>query len=192
MIRGDTQPLKSKEGDGELLLKNVINTYTKILYNFIRRFGFTNEEAEDILQDIFIKVWKYRDSFDEEKSARKTWIFTITKNTIYDALRKKKNTKIISSIDEHDDSGNTQEIEDVSSDILTILEHAHNKNILIQSINTLPEDEKTILLLHFEEGMTFSEIAAIFEKPLNTIKSKYRRSLLKIKVLLETVHQNHK
>lgn len=190
MIQNDEKLLESYETGGETFLKYVIDNYTKILYNFIRRFGFNNEEAEDILQDVFIKVWKHIANFDEEKSSFKTWIFTITKNSIYDALRKKKNSKIIFNLDGKNDNEKKNEIEDISSDILKILERETNKNILLESIDKLNEEEKIILLLHFEEGMTFNEIGDIFDVSLNTIKSKYRRSLIKLKGALEDLHQN--
>lgn len=190
MIPNDAKLLENPNSNDELFLKYVINSYTKILYNFIRRFGFNNEESEDLLQNIFIKIWKHIDNFDEEKSSLKTWIFTIAKNTIYDALRKKRGAKIITSLDEQDNNGHVSELEDIHSDVLELLKRAHNKEIILNAIDSLNEDEKTIILLHFEESLTFKEIGGIFKSSINTIKSKYRRSLLKLKTVLEGVHQN--
>lgn len=166
-------------------IHSVIRKYTRVLYNFIRRFGFTNEETEDILQDVFIKIWKNKDYFDDGKSSIKTWVFTITRNTVYDALRKKKGSKIIISLDEQNDDGGTEEIEDVMSNIIHILEREQNKKTLLDAIDTLDEEEKTILLLHVEESMTFAEISAIVDIPMNTVKSKYRRVLFKLRNKLE-------
>lgn len=177
------------EDDG-LSLKSIISEYTKILYNFIRRFGFSNEEAEDILQDIFIKVWKHKENFDEEKSSFKTWIFTLAKNTVYDALRKKINVKIINSLDDDTLGDIHNEIEDASADIIRLLERVEFHKEIVEAINSLNENEKTILLLHVEESLTFNELATIFDSPLNTIKSNYRRSLAKLKKYLEEMHQN--
>lgn len=189
----------SESKDGEMLentdetfLYNTVKNYTKILYNFIRRFGFSQEDTEDILQDIFIKIWKYNDKFNKEKSSFKTWIFTIAKNTVYDALRKKRNKKIITSLDEKNDADTVPELEDISLDTLRLLEREENKKILLQAIESLNENEKTILLLHTEESMTFNEIATIFDSPLNTIKSNYRRSLHKLETILKDLHQLQK
>lgn len=190
MIPNDTKLLERYENNDELFLNYVMNIYTKILYNFIRRFGFNNEESEDILQNIFIKIWKHADNFDEEKSSLKTWIFTIAKNTIYDALRKKRITKNTTSLDEQDNNGNIIELEDTHSDILNLLKNTHDKKIILSAIDSLNEDEKTILFLHLEESQTFKEIGDIFELSTNTIKSKYRRSLIKLKAILEDLHQS--
>ncbi len=173
-----------------VFLKTTITTYTPLLYNFVRRFGFSNEEAEDILQDVFIKVWKHENTFDYTQSSLKTWLFSITRNTIYDTLRKKKNTTIVMSIDEQDDNGNNADIEDISQDIVAILERFDTKQTVLEAIDTLTVEEKSILLLHIEESMTFAEIGIIFNIPTNTIKSKYRRTLLKLRNILEHMHQN--
>ncbi len=174
----------------EEFLKNTIKGYTKVLYNFIRRFGFNNEEAEDILQDVFIKVWKYEGTFDGTKSSIKTWLYRIARNTIYDALRKKKVAINIISIDEQNSNGNKSDVEDISQDIITVLENLQTKSDIIDAINTLSVEEKSILLLHVEESMTFNEIGVIFDLQMNTVKSKYRRSLLKLHSVLENMHQN--
>lgn len=182
--------LEKEESSGQLFLKSTIDTYTKILYNFVRRFGFSDGDTEDILQTIFIKIWKNQDSFDKEKASLKTWIFTIAKNTIYDALRKKKGSKLILSLDKEDGENNLENLEDISHDIMQLLERLEIKTKVLDAINSLNEDEKTILLLHIEESLTFNELAIIFDSPSNTVKSKYRRSLLKLKLVLEEMHQN--
>ena len=181
---------KLEKDSGQLFLKSTIDTYTKILYNFVRRFGFSDGDTEDILQTIFIKIWKNQDSFDKEKASLKTWIFTIAKNTIYDALRKNKRSKPILSLDKENEENNLENLEDISHDIVQLLERLEIKNKVLDAINSLNEDEKVILLLHVEESLTFNELAIIFESPSNTIKSKYRRSLLKLKLVLEEMHQN--
>lgn len=175
---------------GDIHLEEIVKAYTGILYNFIRRHGYNNEEAEDILQDVFVKVWKNIDKFDENKSSFRTWIFTITKNAVYDSLRKTKNKELVFSLNEKDDNGNETEIEDIQADIFKIIERNQKKDLLLWSIDKLSREEKTILLLHFEEGLTFSEIGGVFDLSTNTIKSKYRRLLMKLKVILEELHQN--
>ena len=166
-------------------LSEIIKAYTSQLYNFIRRHGFNNEEAEDMLQDVFVKVWKSIDKFDESKSSFRTWIFTITKNTIYDSLRKNKNTETVFSLNDINESGKEMDMEDGSADILKTLERIQNNKELLIAIDKLNTDEKTILLLHFEDGLTFDEIATVFDLSINTVKSKYRRLLLKLRDLLE-------
>jgi RNA polymerase sigma-70 factor (ECF subfamily) len=186
MNQNKSAELSNQKKEESLPLRVTIDTYTKILYNFVRRFGFSDSETEDILQEIFIKIWKYQDSFDEEKASLKTWIFTITKNTIYDALRKKRKDNLILSLDEKNNLGEIEDREDISKDILKLLEKEQVRNSLLSAVLSLNEVEKTIFFLHNEEGLTFNEIATIFASPLNTIKSTYRRSLSKLKKQLSS------
>src|SRR3989338_692000 len=67
----------------------LVKRYAGPLYNFTARLANKND-ASDIVQEIFIKVWKNIGRFDERKASFKTWIFTIARNTITDFLRKKK------------------------------------------------------------------------------------------------------
>lgn len=172
----------------ELTLKEVIDTHTPALYNFIRRFRFDNEEAQDILQDVYIKVWKNFETFNKTQASFKTWIFTITKNTIYDALRKRKRSNQITITNE--EIGD--EVGDDSSDILKTLERTASKEVLLGAIDTLGDYEKTVLLLHFEEDMTFNELSIMLDISPNTIKSTYRRALIKLKSAIEGMHPNNK
>ena len=177
------------KGDN-LALKELVNKYTNVLYGFVRRFGFSEDETVDVLQDIFIKVWKYAQKFDAEKSSFKTWLFTIARNTIYDALRKKKRETNIKFFDNNDDV--VSEFEDESQDVLAILNKIEDKKLLDSLIDKLPIDYKTVLLLHLEEDLTFKEIGEVLSKPLYTVKSQYRRALIKLKKLVDELHQTNK
>jgi len=105
-------------------------------------------------------------------------------------LRKSKKINIPQSLDELNEEGKSLELEDISKNILKIIENSKNKENILNAVNSLNDEEKTIFFLHFEEGMTFDEISKSFNISLNTIKSKYRRSLGKLKILLEKMHQN--
>src|SRR3989339_1719465 len=78
-----------KEGNKEAF-KGLINRYTFPLYNFTAHIVNQND-ASDVVQEIFIKTWKSIHKFDEKKASFKTWIFTIARNTAIDFMRKKKN-----------------------------------------------------------------------------------------------------
>ena len=190
MILTDEQLVRKYNNGDDSILKDVIDRYTNVLYNFIRRFGFDHDNATDLLQNVFIKVWKGLEKFDEDKSSFKTWIFIIARNTIYDGLRKTKNLKNISRLDSMDDFEKEMNIEDVAADILNILERGKNRDFLLEALNKLSFEEKTIILLHFEEDLTFNEIGQALKVLPNTAKSKYRRALLKMRESLKDLHPN--
>lgn len=186
----DEEIIEDYLNGNDFALKEIIDRYTSILFNFISRFGFSEGDVTDILQNVFIKVWKNAKNFDSEKSSFKTWVFTITRNTVYDELRKKKDKTALISLNDTYEGGNEIEIEDVSKDIVDVLERADNKKVLLSALEELSFEEKNIILLHFEESLTFSDIAKMLKMKENTVKSKHRRALVKLRDILEE-HRNN-
>ncbi len=160
-------------GDQEAF-RALVEKYTPAIYNFSIRF-VGNDYANDIVQDIFIKVWKNLKKFDYTKASFKTWIFTITRNTITDYLRKKKMINF-SSLDKEDESF-ADNIEDgvvLPDEALVKLE---DKELLNSLLDELPINYKEVLILYYQEDMTFKEIGSLLGKPLNTVKSYHHRAL---------------
>ncbi len=161
-------------------LREIISKYIESVYRFSYRLTGNKNDSEDITQDIFIKVWKYLNRYDR-KFSFKTWLFTIARNTIYDYLRKKKDilfSDILRGDGEYDFEDN---INDENIDIEAELITCEDAEELRAEIKNLPSEEKEILSLHIEEKLTFDEISGILKKPLNTVKSRYRRIVLKLK-----------
>ena len=175
-----------KEGNKEVF-KELIDKYTTPLFNFTARLT-DKDNAHDIVQDVFIKIWKKLNSFDTSKSSFKTWIFTVTKNSIIDFWRKNKIPgglkKILSFSDlekNNDDYSFSENIKDESILPDKALQKVEDKEFLNKSIDKLPENYKTVLILHYQEEMTFMEIGEILNKPLNTVKSYHQRAVAELR-----------
>ena len=171
-----------KNGEEEAF-KELINRYTSPLYNFVARLGSKND-ASDIVQETFIKVWKNMNRFDENKASFKTWIFTIAKNTAYDYFKKKKTVPFYNFTDEQ---GNNK-LENIADENIfpdELLMRADAANILEKKLQELPEHYRLILNLHYQEDFSLSEIAAILKIPYNTAKSQHQRGLVKLRELLK-------
>ena len=178
-----------KEGNKEVF-KELIDKYTTPLFNFTARLT-DKDNAQDIVQDVFIKIWKKLNSFDTSKSSFKTWIFTVTKNSIIDFWRKNKipggQKKILSFSDIENSnydfpfSENIKDTEILPDEALSKLE---DTEFLSKLINNLPENYKTVLILHYQEEMTFTEIGEILNKPLNTVKSCHQRAIMNLRKMI--------
>lgn len=167
-------------------LKLLIDKYTSPVYNFSKRFTGSTQ-AEDITQEVFIKVWKNLKNFDVDKSQFKTWLFTIARNTATDYLRKKKSISFSSF-----ESDDFKEEDIVDDNILPdeILQKLQDKELLIKLLEELPENYKLVLTLHYQEDMTFKEIGEVMGKPLNTVKSYHYRALILLKDILDNRNKN--
>lgn len=158
----------------EKSLEILIKQYLKPIYNFVYRYAGNAQDAEDITQDVFVKVWRNLKKFDRQKSF-KAWIFTIAKNTSIDFLKKKK-TIPLSSFDT---------LIDPSPLPYEILEQKGMGEMLSRAINKLSPKYRTVLSLSYNKHLTFREIAESLNEPLNTVKSRYRRALIILKKFLQ-------
>ncbi|MEI7709708.1 MAG: sigma-70 family RNA polymerase sigma factor [bacterium] len=172
-----------KNGD-QSSFKNLINRYTPPLYNFIARLTNKND-APDIVQEIFIKVWKNLNRFDASKASFKTWVFTIARNTATDYLRKKRSL-VFSDIENGEDEDINSFAENIPDEQLlpsAALEKIQDKEFLDRILEKLQTSYREVLTLHYQENMTFDEIGKVLNKPLNTVKSQHRRALIELRKL---------
>lgn len=162
--------------------------YIPILYRFLYRFTNSIAEAEDVTQDVFVKVWKNVHTFDSAHKF-KTWIFTIAKNTALDYLKKRKSITF-SDIDEHDTF--LEEIVDAEPLPDAVVESVLFSEKLHTAIDTLSPKLRVAFLLHYEEGFAFREIAEILGDSLDTVKSRARRAAITLREkLLEKMEEEH-
>ena len=185
MESNDEEFIKEYLTGNEEALRALIDKYTQSIYNFTVRFTGVLS-APDVTQDVFIKVWKNLKKFDYTKASFKTWIFTITRNTITDYLRKKKMVTF-SSLDTEEEIF-AENIEDevvLPNEAMIVME---DKELINNLIDNLPSNYKEVLILHYQEDMTFKEIGELINKPLNTVKSYHHRALTLLRK--DILHQN--
>ncbi|MFZ2072577.1 MAG: RNA polymerase sigma factor, partial [Minisyncoccia bacterium] len=153
------------------------------LYNYVARLT-SKDNASDIVQEVFIKAWKNIRNFKPTKASFKTWIFTIAKNSVTDFLRRKKHLNF-SDLEQENDAGSFSETildENLLPD--EALQKIQDSSLLNKLMDQLPIYYKTILVLHYQEEMTFDEIGKILNKPLNTVKSYHRRAILELRKII--------
>jgi len=168
-------------------LKSLINRYTSPLYNFVARLTNRND-APDIVQEIFIKVWKNLNRFDSAKASFKTWIFTIARNSATDFLRKKKTLLFgdVKNNNEEDLDSFEENIPDENILPPEALQKLQDREFLNNILKKMSPAENEILVLHYQEEMTFDEIGKVLNKNLNTVKSRHRRALIKLRKKLDS------
>lgn len=142
--------------------------------------------AEELAQETMIKVWMKAHTFNPEKSAAGTWIFTIARNTRIDLIRKyskqweANNSEFDENILTADDIWPDQ-----NDDVYNQIETSHNKQRILDSINQLPIEQITVIKTIFLEGLSHSEAASKLKLPLGTIKSRARLALQKLKLTID-------
>ncbi|MEI6042420.1 MAG: sigma-70 family RNA polymerase sigma factor [bacterium] len=173
--------------EGRLSFNTLVARYANSVYFFIYRLTGSKEGSEDISQETFIKAWQKISKFDANKNF-KTWLFTIAKNTAIDKLRKKNAVpfSVLNILDSHNDietdfESNIMDTEDLPNEVFEKKEYFESLRIALEKLSS---SENLIISLHVTEELTFEEISEITNKPMNTIKSQYRRAISKLKELL--------
>ncbi len=163
------QYLKGDEKSLEIL----IGKYLKPIYSLTYRNIGNAVQAEDVTQEVFIKVWKNLKKFDQNKNF-KPWIFQIAKNTSIDYLRKKKSIPFSRFENE---KGQNILSENLVAAPVNLIENLSDKRVLAGAAQNLNDKEQKIISLRHNDGLSFKEIADVFEESINTVKSRYRRAL---------------
>ena len=134
--------------------------------------------AEDIVSEIFLKAIENFGQFDQKKGSFKSWIFQITKNYLIDYFRSNKNrasTPIEDLANELKDPSDTKQL----------AQNEIEKEVIIEAINTLPENKKELILLRYFSGYAYEEIAKITNDNENNTRVIIHRTLQDLKRKLE-------
>ena len=167
----------------------LLNRHSKGVYRFIYRMvGGNSSNAEDILQEVFIKVAENRMNYSKDKKFT-AWFYRIARNHTIDFIRKER-YRMHSSLDKNignEDGTNVTYLELVKSDDRSQDEQLHNTMIKEQlhlKMNGLKEEYKEVFILREIEGLKFDEIAVITDSNINTVKSRHRYAFKELRELL--------
>lgn len=147
--------------------------YRGALYSIITQFINDADIANDVLQDVFLAVYKNIDKYDESKGRLFTWLHTLTRNTSINTIRS-KNFK-------------SQQKNETLTDFVSVLDSTNSsqQNInaigLRKQVHLLREDYKNVLELSYYKGYTQEEISQALEIPLGTVKTRLRNALIELR-----------
>jgi len=144
----------------------LVDRYRDRLMNVIGRMLASREEAEDIVQETFLRVYQHRESFDFEHCFS-TWLYTIALNLARNELRKKKKYKFVDIFDMQNKEVETAVEAKIPSNLGPAIQAA---------IEALPDKYKTAFLLRDIEEMPYEEVARALSVPLGTVKSRVNRA----------------
>lgn len=165
-------------------IKELYLAHQQIVYQLALSYLQNIEDAEEITQDVFISFFKNFEQF-EERSNLKTWIYRITINKCLDFLKaktRKKRFAFVSSIFNQDQTIKHQSIDFDHPGVA--LENKENAAILLQAINQLPQNQRTVFLLSQTQGLGNKEIALVMGKTVGGVESLLQRAKVNLRKLL--------
>jgi len=158
-----------QRGD-EAAMAALFDRYSKVVYSVALRVLRDPASAEDVLQEIFMKIWRTPDSFIATRGSLGGWLAVVSRNRSIDRLRRKRPM---------------ESVEDIGLASPFNLADEAERNIMIgkarEVIVLLPVDQRKTLEMAFFDGLTHSEIAEMTGDPLGTVKTRIRSALLTLR-----------
>jgi len=145
------------------------------LKSFFLRLGVTPGQAEDLVQEVMLTVWRKADQFDPARAGAATWLFTIARNLRIDLKRRERDPATL--VELYDGPG-----EPLPSDTMIATENGRRVR---QAMAALPAEQLEVIKLSFFEDRPHGEIAALLKIPLGTVKSRARLAMARLRALAE-------
>lgn len=173
----DVELLRAIAAKDEAALAQVYDRYRVILFGLLMRILNNREEAEDVLQEVFLQVWRKAEDFDENRGRPFTWLVTLTRSRGIDRLR-------TLGVRERVAEANAKEVSDEISDAASDAFRSEQRGLVNDALAQLPDEQKGPLMLAYFDGLTQSEIATRLGAPLGTVKTRMRTGLMRLRELL--------
>jgi RNA polymerase sigma-70 factor (ECF subfamily) len=149
--------------------------FSALVFKLSLQFLSNKAEAEDAVQEIFVRLWKTADRFDPRKAKLVTWVMLITRRHLIDRIRRKTVRPKQQELSEHHGESAT-EVPFPSN----VLLHEQNAQ-LWKALQTLPEMQRTVIERAYFHGFTLKEVSRQLDAPLGTVKSALSRGLLRLR-----------
>jgi RNA polymerase sigma-70 factor (ECF subfamily) len=173
----DVQLLHAIAARDDAALARLYDRYRLILFGLLLRILNSREEAEDVLQEVFLQIWRRAGDFDEARGQAFTWMVTLARSRAIDRLRViNARWRLAASA--------TDEISERVSDSAVNAAESEQREIVSVALAQIPDEQRRTLILAYFEGLTQSEIATRLGAPLGTVKTRMRSGMTKLRELL--------
>jgi RNA polymerase sigma-70 factor (ECF subfamily) len=173
----DAELLRAVARGDEAALASVYDRYASILLGLLLRILRSRPEAEDVLQEVFLQVWRRASDFDEARGRPFTWLVTLARSRAIDRLRALGSR-------ERTATEAARDVPDSISDAADDAVKSEQGEIVRGALAELPEEQRHTLVLAYFEGLTQSEIAERLATPLGTVKTRMRSGMIRLRQLL--------
>lgn len=179
---GEIELMKKIKAKDDKALAELYDLYNRLLFGMIISVVKKREEAEDVLQEVFVKIWEKAHSFNEDRGNVYSWIVTLTRNKAIDRIRSKgykTQQKASQDVDAPEFT-----LEGDKYDPLETTIFSDRAELVRKALGEIPESQSEVLEIAYYRGMTQSEISDHLEIPLGTVKTRMRQGMIKLKDIL--------
>jgi len=174
-------------GGEERAFTELVERYQTRLLNFIYRTIGDRDRAEDLVQEVFIRVHRHLHRFDRSKKFS-TWVYTIASNLAKNELRNRSRNPLVlfqTMQGDHDEEDRPLQFEDTTSRPDDLFRRRHLRELVEDTVAKLPEHHRQVFVLRELEGKSYEEIAEITSCNLGTVKSRLNRARTAFAAIIE-------
>lgn len=164
-----------RSGD-ELALEALYEKYERLLFSFAHRFTNNDRLSEEVIQEVWMKIWNGRVDFNTDKGKFSSWILTITRNAALDCLRREKRQPTIEV--EERDGGFDEPVE------RTVIERETASEVR-NAVSELKPDQQELIELVYFKGLTQQQISEQLNLPLGTVKTRIRSAIQSLRKIID-------
>ncbi|HUE50865.1 MAG TPA: sigma-70 family RNA polymerase sigma factor [Terriglobales bacterium] len=174
--------------------EEIVQRYNRRIYNICYRFAGSADDAQDLTQEVFIKMYRTLNSYDMERGAFMTWVTIITRNLLVDHFRKSKQDRVTDSIDaapsEHEDATPlSDKIQDRTPTPDASAQNRETRETVHRALQKLSPDLREAVILRDLQDMDYREIATVLRVPEGTVKSRINRGRAELARLLQRTYR---
>ncbi len=164
-------------------VEELYSRYSRMAFALALRILNDAETAEDVVQEVFVRVWRQPGSYDATRGRFPTWLMSVTHNLCIDQVRKRKRENLSFDQEESQEKLNflAQNAASLEEEIWANIK----RDSVRKALDQLPKEQKHLLELAYFGGYTQNEIAKATGQPLGTVKSRIRLGLIKLKDILQ-------
>jgi RNA polymerase sigma-70 factor, ECF subfamily len=163
--------------------EDLLKLHTRKVFNLCYRFTGRPSEAEDLTQEVFIKIFQTLKSFDVQQGTFATWLSRVARNHLVDHYRRTKKERLTSSLD--DEEGVTEQIPSLTAGPGAQVESRERKELLQMGLDKLSPDLREAVILRDLNDLDYDEIAQVLGVPQGTVKSRINRGRLELARVLK-------
>ena len=174
--------------------EEIVRRYHRRIYNICYRFAGSADDAQDLTQDVFIKMYKTLNTYEVDRGAFMTWVTTITRNLLVDHFRKTKADRLTDSLDsapsEHEDAMPlSDQIADKGLPPDVRVQTREAGEAVHQALQKLSPELREAVILRDLQDMDYREIATVLKVPEGTVKSRINRGRAELARLLQRTYK---
>ena len=174
--------------------QEIVQQYNRRIYNICYRFSGSTDDAADLAQEVFIKIYRTLGTFDGTKAAFMTWVTTVTRNLLVDHFRKGKYDRVTDSLDatpgnQEDGLSIADQLEDKRVSPEQRVQSQETQKMVHAALQKLSPELREAVILRDLQDMDYKEIAIVLKVPEGTVKSRINRGRTELARLLQRTYR---